>query len=216
MKAAFQESTLLPLIAVLIPTLGYTQGTFVYDQQSSDETYLGGASVGIRAGQPFGQSFTPVLSSVGFIRLYLSDDAFNSLGATVFVNLRTNSITGPILASSAPVVVPDHFIGPADFLFSTPVQVTPEVTYYFQPVIQSGDNFSVYAYNTFNYSRGMEFYQGAANPGFDLWFREGIVIPEPGTSAVLGLGLGLLAWRRRLFLWKRMGSPIKPGQPQFS
>jgi len=33
----------------------------------------------------------------------------------------------------------------------------------------------------------------------DMWFREGIVVPEPGAWALLLAGFGLLAWRRRLF-----------------
>jgi hypothetical protein len=48
--------------------------------------------------------------------------------------------------------------------------------------------------------------QGAPNPGFDLWFREGVVVPEPGTWALLLVGFGLLAWRKGQSValsWKR-------------
>src|ERR1041385_1670739 len=100
----------LALIVWLFTATARGQGTFVYDQQSSDESQLGGGAASIRPNQPFGQSFAPALPSVGFIRLYLSDDAFNSLGATVYVNLRADSITGAILASSVPVFVADRFV----------------------------------------------------------------------------------------------------------
>src|SRR5450759_4846854 len=78
------------------------QGTFIYDQQSADETVLAGEGGGIlQSNQPFGQSFTPTFSSINFIRLWLADGLpGNGLGATVFINLRTNSISGPILAST--------------------------------------------------------------------------------------------------------------------
>jgi hypothetical protein len=49
-----------------------------------------------------------------------------------------------------------------------------------------------------DYAGGTEFLQG--QPGNnDLWFREGIVVPEAGTWALLVIGCGLLVWRRRLF-----------------
>src|SRR6187549_2747353 len=72
------------------------QGTFIYDQQSSDERKLGEQTIGISSSQPIGQSFTPALSSVGFVRLYLADPFAVGTGAVVAVNIRTSSITGTI------------------------------------------------------------------------------------------------------------------------
>lgn len=197
MKTIRSGKSIFALVVCLSSMSVRGQGTFVYDQQSSDESQLGGGAASIQPNQPLGQSFAPTLSSVGFIRLYLSDDAFNNLGATVYVNLRANSITGTILGSTVPVFVPDRFVGPVNFLFTSDVSVTPEVTYFFQPVIQSGDNFSAYGYNTFNYARGTAFFQSIPSPGQDFWFREGIVVPEPGTWALLLVGLGVLVWQRR-------------------
>jgi hypothetical protein len=179
------------------------QGTFVYDQQSSDESVLGEAVVGITSfQQPVGQSFTPTLSSVGFIRLQLLDpNPGNGLGTVLYMNLRTESITGPILASSQFVSLPDGTPGPPsfiDFFFGAP-PVVPGITYYFQPVIQSGDGLLAGRFiPNFNYPGGTEYIQG--QPGNnDLWFREGIVVPEPGTWALLVIGACCLAWRRRFF-----------------
>ena len=105
------------------------QGTFVYDQQSSDESHYMEGSAGLGL-QP-GQSFTPALPSVGFIRLYLYDGFRNGLSGTLNVNLRSDSITGPVLSSAIPVTLPDGFAGTVDFLFSTPVSVTPgELTFF--------------------------------------------------------------------------------------
>jgi hypothetical protein len=172
------------------------QGTFIYDQQSANETAGGGGAVAIQANEPIGQSFAPALSSVGFIRLFLSDNAFDSVGATVYVNLRTNSITGPILSSTDPVFMPDRFSGYTNFIFVTPVAVVPGVTYFFQPVVQSGDSWSVVAYNSYNYQGGNAFEQGLSLPSIDLWFREGIVVPEPSSLSLL-IGSGVLFYVRR-------------------
>src|SRR5207247_10821815 len=127
--------------------------------------------------QPVGQSFTPSLSSVAFVRLQLLDAiAGNDLGATILINLRTNSITGPVLASTDPVLIPDGFPGPntvgfIDFFFPVPVAVIPSVPYYFQPLIQSGDGFLAGAdIMGSNYAGGTAFVRGSSITGSDLWF----------------------------------------------
>jgi hypothetical protein len=178
-------------------TMIQAQGTFFYDQQSSDESQLGGGAVIIQASQPLGQSFAPSLAQVGFIRLYLSDAAFDGLGATIRVNLRTNSVSGPILGVSDPVFVSDRFIGPINFFFPSMVSVTPEAPYYFQPEVVSGGNFQLYAYNSFGYPRGNAFYQGVQQTVNDLWFREGIIVPEPSVVGIFGLAAIRMAWTRR-------------------
>jgi hypothetical protein len=179
------------------------QGTFIYDQQSADESAGGGGAQGIQAYQPIGQSFKPALSLVGFVRLQLFDvNSGNSNGATVHVNLRSNSVTGPVLASTDAVFMPDGFgvgngnRGYTNFLFSTPAPVTPGVTYYLQPVVQSGDAWAIVSYN-YGYPGGSIFLQGATIPGIDLWFREGIVVPEPSSGLLFLFGSGAVAWRHR-------------------
>ena len=181
---------------------GYTQGTFVYDQQSSDESNFGSGGIGIQANQLIGQSFTPTLSSIGFIRLVVYDGVQNnSLGATLFVNVRTNSIGGAILGSTATILLPDGFgrgsNGVVDFFFSSPIPLSPGVSYFFQPVVQSGDTWGVSVYNTFGYSGGNAFVQGIASPGSDLWFREGIIVPEPSAAVLILVGLAMTRYIRR-------------------
>jgi hypothetical protein len=70
------------------------------------------------------------------------------------------------------------------------------VTYFFQPVVQSGDSWSVVAYNSYNYQGGNAFEQGLSLPSIDLWFREGIVVPEPSSLSLL-IGSGVLFYVRR-------------------
>ena len=181
----------------------FGQPTFLYDQQSAVEGANAESAAGITPSQPFGQSFTPMFDSVGFIRLWLIEgNPGNGTGATVFVNLRSNSITGPILAASDLVFLPDGFGPPGnrgypDFFFTNPVPVTPGVTYYFQPVIQSGDGVVAFTENTYHYSGGNAFYQGLAAPNNDLWFREGVVVPEPSSIALILLGGGIGFYVRR-------------------
>jgi hypothetical protein len=184
---------------------GFAQGTFVYDQQSSVDTLPGEIPVIIQQNAPIGQSFTPTLSAVGFIRLNLSDRVLNNgNGATIYLNLRASSITGPILASSTPVSMPDGFVSQyasyPTFFFEVPVVVTPGTTYYFDLVAEPGsDTWAVvrYIYGT-DYVGGTDFISG--QPGHDdLWFREGIVVPEPCSAALLLFGGGVLLGARRHF-----------------
>ena len=177
---------------------GVGQGTFIYDQQSVTNDNKGGEGAPvIQQSQPMGQSFTPMLNSVGFIRLWTGDSAFNGLGAVLYVNLRSDSITGPILGSTQPVFLPDRFATRTNFIFVNPVSVTPGTTYYFQPVVQSGDTWQIVDDLNFNYPGGTAFGGGQPAPPFDLWFREGIIIPEPTGVSLLLLGMGLFAWRQR-------------------
>jgi len=187
----------------LFVSISYAQGSFVYDQQSSDENSPGEVVAGIQASQPIGQSFTPAFSSVGFIRLQLSDlNPGNGLGAAVYLNLRTDSINGPIIGSTDPVFLPDGFLGPnltgfTNVFFNTPASVVPNTTYYFQPVVQSGDVIIIGRYiPASDYTGGTEFLQGL--PGSDdLWFREGIFVPEPAALSLLFVGASMAVWRHR-------------------
>src|SRR5262249_53060707 len=139
------------------------QITFIYDQQSG--TSGGSGSLTVQQNQPIGQSFTPTLPSVGFIRLLFHDtNPGNGLGATVVINLRSNSISGPIFGSTEAVFMPDGF-GPllrssTNLFFYPPVAVTPGTTYYFDVTVQSGDAWNVDLYH-YGYMGGMAFVNGA-------------------------------------------------------
>jgi hypothetical protein len=183
------------LIFCLILLTGWIargQGTFTYDQQS---TNIVEGSVLLNLDQPLGQSFTPGLPAVGFIELNLYDaDVLHNFGATVVVNLRSNSISGPILGVSVAIFMPDNFFGVTNFTFMTPVSVVPGAVYYLQPVVQSGDGMGSYVTDG-SYLGGVLFSQGIARPTYDMWFREG-VIPEPSTFALTGIALAMLALYR--------------------
>ncbi len=186
---------------MLLPVVAAAQGTFIYDQQSSVEgNYSLDFIFDIQGAQPIGQSFTPALDSVGFIRMVLNDNTQgNTRAGTIYLNLRSGSITGPLLASTEPVQVPVGTQGPINFYFASPVPVTPGTTYYFQPWIQSGNTWGCNL-GPYNYPGGMVFTAGIAGPAMDLWFREGIVVPEPTAGALVLLAGATGAWalgRRR-------------------
>jgi hypothetical protein len=175
-----------------------SQGTFIYDQQSSGEGNVLEGGAHIQSSTPV-QSFTPLFPSIDFIRLYLVDSPFgNSQGATLCVNLRINSAAGTILASTTPISLPDTYTGTVTFFFPSTIGITPGVTYFLQPVIQSGDDWVVNQ-SGYNYSGGSLFLQGSPDPlNHDLWFQEGfLLIPEPSPTWLCLLGGGLLAWRYR-------------------
>jgi hypothetical protein len=188
--------TVATLAAVI--SIAHGQGTVIYDQQSSDEHVPGESLAGIQANEPIGQSFTPALSAIGFIRLELYDGLLgNGRGATIYLNLRTTSITGTVLAATEPAALADGFNGGfADFYFSVPVGVNPGSVYFFQPVVQTGDPWAVGRFiSTSNYLGGTEFLNGIAGNN-DLWFREGIIVPEPSVFGWIGPAIVLYASRK--------------------
>jgi hypothetical protein len=178
---------------------------FIYDQQSQT-SQSGGAGFPIQEDQPMGQSFTPSLPAVGFVQLEFADFLPpNGIGATVYVNLLADSITGPVIGSAAPVSMPDGAFNLVEtFLFSTPATVTPGTTYYFQPVVVqpgSNDPWLVIGAQVYNYSGGSYYANGIADTSEDLWFREGVIAaPEPSAISLLFLGSGVLIYARRKFI----------------
>lgn len=187
---------LLLLICVCAAATLRAQGTLVYDQESSSDETFPIIGPRIQFYGTVGQSFTPSLSTVGFVRLKLGDGAAgNFLGATLVVNLRSTAINGPIIGTTTPVALDDGFAGSVSFFFAAAVPVTPSTTYFFETVVQSGDNWGITtrsdSQGDVNYPGGV--FYGGLQPfsGNDLWFREGIVVPEPSSALLFVLGSGV-------------------------
>jgi len=192
MKTLPRSLAIAALLAVL-PVFG--QGTFVYDQQSSINEAVPRGIWSVQFEMPV-QSFTPTLSSVGFIRLRLTDDdAANTVGATLYVNLREGGQAGPIISSTEPVFMPNGFDATTNFFFAGGVPVTPGATYFFEPVVISGDRWRI-TVGELGYSGGQAYNQGIPT-GVDLWFREGIIVPEPSVITLIMFGVGALVLFRR-------------------
>jgi hypothetical protein len=177
------------------------QGTFTYDQQSATNRSISGGGLPFQAEQPAGQSFTPTLSSVGFVQFqFIDPHPGDGVGATVYVNLWADSLGGTFLGSTAPVSMPDgFFFGVTNFLFGTSVAVTPGIVYYLQPVLQSGDPLWEANGGPYSYSGGTSFFNGSPDPnGYNLWFREGVRTPEPSPGLLVLLGIAGMWCARRL------------------
>jgi len=221
MKTEFVQK-LLFTTAIFLPLLAIAQGTFLYDQQSSDESNGGSGANVIQNSQPIGQSFTPSLDGVAFVRLHLFDENRNNgLGATMYVNLHSGSIAGPIIGTTDPVTMPDNFGVPLSggfvtFFFPATVSIQPGTTYFFQPVVQSGDSWGMIG-DLFNYSGGDAYTAGVATSITDYWFREGVVVPEPSIFSLGMLGAaGLWLGSRRVSKGTtrpRYARSLHPNQP---
>src|SRR5579862_2132891 len=174
------------------------QGTFLVDQ-SINPTNAPGGFANIQP-DPTGESFIPTLSSVGFVEFYLGDP-IRVQGPTMSVDLWSGSLgSGTLLGQSSPVSLPTTFVGIVAFSFANPISVTSGTTYYLQPVIQTGDSEQIGEVPGTAYPNGMAFISGTAQPGADLWFREGIIVPEPScfSLALLGiLAIYPVLWNRR-------------------
>jgi hypothetical protein len=195
---------LLQLTVALTVCSAQGQDTFIYDQSSATNPAAGGGGAPIQADQPMGQSFTPALSSIDFVQLNFTYGGFpsNQLGAAVFVNLWSGSISnGTLLSSTDPVFIPDGaFRLVTNLFFSASVALTPGDTYFLQPYLQSGDTrLGVIDSTSFNYPGGTFYFNGEPDPNNqDLWFREGIIAaPEPSSAVIILLGtVGLYFCRK--------------------
>jgi hypothetical protein len=185
-----------------------SQGTVIYDQQSSiNPNNAAGGGLIQQLATPYGQSFSPSLSGIDFIMLGFYDgQPGNGIGATVFVNLRSGSIGGPVLASTAPITMRDSFglaaPGVTNLFFGATIALIPGHAYYFEPVVQSGDLWGVSS-GPYGYPGGSTFLGGAPFVGSDYWFREGIIVPEPACGLLALLGAGAFFFKS---LWQKSNS----------
>ena len=142
------------------------------------------------------QSFTPSLSAVGFVQFsdLISD---NSSSVVVVVNLRQGAYNGAIVSSTDPIVLFNKFTQISTFYFPDNIAVTPGRLYFFEPVLQSSGHLDFGYKSPSTYDRGDLFGNGVPSGGAaDLWFREGIVVPEPSSIWFLVLAsLGLICRR---------------------
>lgn len=192
----------LYLLSALCVSGALAQGTLVFDQQSSaNESYSSGG-VPIQFYGFVGQSFTPSLSTVGFIRVKLYDGVpANGVGATLVMNLRSNAINGPILGTTT-LTLANGFSGSTNFIFGTAIPVVPSLTYFFETTVQSGDDWGIRTMDSTvidNYPNGFTYAGPNTFTGGDVWFREGIIaVPEPTLISLLIIGgLGVCYGRRR-------------------
>jgi hypothetical protein len=174
---------------------------FVYDQQSAnapEKTNYDSFALYI---QPLMQAFVPTLSSIGFVQLELMDYPDTSTtGARIGVALYSGSPSAPTLLGTTDLLyLPPNFnndqigySGVADFTFAAPVALTPGQTYFLEPDEVTGDDVWSVAVTDNTYQYGQLYGDGHPfTPPVDLWFREGVTVPEPPDCALLTMA-GLL------------------------
>jgi hypothetical protein len=148
------------------------------------------------------QSFTPGLSGVGFVELQTVTypEGGSSLSR---VWLRQDGVDGPRLASTEPLLVEDNGLAIRTYFFPENISVTPGTKYWLEFELMSitgpAVDLSVQEVSPSSYTAGDMYFRGP-QPDIDLWFREGMVIPEPKVvhMLVLGaLGFGGCNWLAR-------------------
>ena len=157
--------------------------------------------------KPFliGQEFTPSLPLLNFVDL--SVQVFTSLNypLSLYAEIHADTFSGPLLGTASPITYSQTFAGEAHLEFPTTVSITSGQLY----VLRLDSTFApgygvqinlVPAGAGPGYDKGRFVFGGLPqSDGADLWFREGIAVPEPSTLAVGGLAI-LITWllRRRL------------------
>jgi hypothetical protein len=111
-----------------------------------------------------------------------------------------------VIAISSPLFFQSLSIEYPIFYFSDNIAITANLPYYFQPLVLGGGELDFHMKDLGTYGRGDLFLNGgSANPLADLWFREGVVVPEPAVYWLLlaSTGLLLMHWLVRRDTWPR-------------
>lgn len=167
------------------------------DQSSGPEgPTVGGQVIGVNA---IGQTFRPSFGSLDFVQVQGVVFPDNATASSRVV-LRLGNETGSFLAASAPLSIQDGTLQTRTYLFDTPVALTPGERYYFgMELLGTGSPTTEMVVSIIDhgdpYPAGDLVVNGFVNPGMDLWFREGLTIPEPSVPGLLGLGALALGFR---------------------
>jgi hypothetical protein len=152
------------------------------------------------------QEFIPSLSSLNAVQLFTRDLFLFGVGTTLSVNIRKDSVTGPIIGTSDSLNLPHGFRGVTQFAFPQMIPLIPGSIYAIEPLNLGGEMWSTYENGSLDsgYPKGRMFFNGNENYyGYDrdFWFVEGVLIPEPSTCALGALTLLLFSARasRRRF-----------------
>ena len=170
------------------------QGILV--DQSNDQTpWWSLTPWNLKVGEPVGQEFVPALSGLDFVDARFSEREGSASSLTIQVLIREGSITGPVVGSSSQVTFFGNVIQRFDFPSTVPL--TPGQTYVMHFFHETPTDYSIAADPTMSYFSGQAIRSGTPLDGYDLWFREGlVVVPEP--SCVVLCLLGGILWTLRL------------------
>jgi hypothetical protein len=169
---------------------------FTIDQSATPPSVGEGSFGRLFSGTTVGQEFRPTLPALDFIDVGLISMDPNDTG-TFQVHLRHQG-AGQLLATSEPVSVSNGQPGLVHFSFANSVPLTPGETYFFH-IPHDGPYWGAIIGPT-TYDRGSASVVEASGwpADYDLWFREGIVVPEPATWQLAAAASTLLLLTSRL------------------
>ena len=183
-------------VVFLTPTSGWAHGIGIVDQANDSVAPFQGYT--IQGGSAVGQEFVPTLPTLDSVELQMNTQT--AIHGSAFVRIRTGSIGGSALATSATEQI-TNLGTPVQlyhFDFAAPVVLNPGTLHVIEVVHDSGGSLGVFATGFGNdlYAGGSAIFEGNRQPDTDLWFREGI-IPEPSSLLLAVAGVAALAGRRR-------------------
>jgi hypothetical protein len=168
----------------------------IFDQRSgSDSLVLNGIPV---QDNHLIQSFTPEVAAIGFVQFQavLYPEGGSSLTR---VNLRQGGTDGQIMARTDSLRIEDNGLFVRTYYFPDNVPIEPGQMYWLDVELQSlaapALSISFELLYPSSYERGDLYTRGSPSPGFDLWFREGVVVPEPSSLVLCALGAVVILGR---------------------
>ena len=129
---------------------------------------------------PIGQTFTPKLSALNVVEIWITGASSDYHNADVQVRIRKGTIDGPIIGTSSIGHVSDGYDGIVHLEFPTIIPVAPGEIYVIEALNVAGDELGVIVdEGPAKYARGYFIVRGAAELNKDMWFREGLNAASP-------------------------------------
>jgi len=159
----------LALVVVLgVPGIARAD-TFIVDQRNEPDLWT---QYSISSFTPIGQEFTPQLSKLTAVELWIAGQSGTG-SAGVTVRIWRGSVAGMLLGTSEPSTVADGHDAPVRFTFAAPVDLTPGEVHVLEVVRTQGPgNVLLSGDKDDSYGGGRPLLHGNFTNG-DFWFRTG-------------------------------------------
>ena len=169
-----------------MPMGGRAQGVSI-DQRNDATSPSALFSWDLKNGFPVAQEFVPQLAGLDFVDLVMGSVEVDP-GATFQVTIRQSQITGTVLGTSEAVqgfgqAAPSI----AHFTFASTVPLTPGNAYVLE-LLYAPSRWTVGADPSAAYADGRMIGGGGSLDNYDLWFREGIGVPEASCLVLFLVG----------------------------